>query len=99
MNLIKRLKYWFGMQQIKTTEELRDLIKKSIQIEEQEECNHAVLRKLIKGTTWYQCSQCGMVMYIHGATGWHKSEIKKLTEKLSEELKFKFKKEKKIIKE
>lgn len=96
MNYLTKIKRWIGVQQLRPKQEILDLLKKATQIETQEECNHSIMRKILKGTLWYQCSQCGMVMYIHGATGWHKSEIQKLIEALSKELKLEFKKEKKI---
>ena len=87
MKLFEKIKIWFRAKQLKTDKKIIELIRKGMKIEENKECDHRILRKIIDKDLWYICKKCQTVFFVHGAEGWNKKQIPILIDNLKKGLK------------
>jgi hypothetical protein len=101
-NIWKRIRMRIRLEQMGADKDIIEAVKKGVKrIEKKEtlECQHSILRKLLPGHFYYQCGKCKMVFYIHGADGFQKEGLVKLSEDLLNALKVEPKKEANEMKE
>lgn len=83
---MKRLWYrfivWLGIIKLKPEKEIVRLIKQSMQVEEQQACDHKMLSALFPNDVWYRCTNCNQLWIITDAMVIKSNKIPEIIKKM-----------------
>jgi acetyl-CoA carboxylase beta subunit len=76
----RRFLVWTGIQEIQE-EEIKKLLRESITVREQTECDHKMLSALFPADIWYRCTQCNQLWIVTQAMTINADKLPELIKK------------------
>ncbi len=77
----RRFLIWVGVLQMRPQEEIKKLLKDSITVREQFECDHKMLSALFPNDIWYRCTQCNQLWIVTQAMTINADKLPELIKK------------------
>lgn len=96
---LKRFLLWVGVLQLRPQQEVIEILKRSIKVEEQEACDHRTLMSIKRGDMWYRCTSCNQIWFLPFSLLWNADRTPDLIETLKKITKYKVKKKSQTLKE